>query len=170
MSFSETVPNNVLSQIASPEVQLCLYTITSVIHLSIKSNSIYNTKITYVEWLRKDHTKWKFWTLILSSLNRILSSNKGSHVIFLLNVFWVILLLSQLVLLFDINVMLPWWPDVKIVQSDVTILVPWQLSTESKHDYLFCYCPLVGILFEVRRIRGVKMIHFSNINWEFYNL
>ncbi len=47
--------------------------------------------------------------------------------------------------------MLPWWPDVTIVQSDVTIVVPWQLSTGSKHDYLFCYCPLVGILFEVLR-------------------
>ncbi len=74
-------------------------------------------------------------------------TKKGSHVYFLLQVFWVILL-------FDINVilMLPWWPDVTIVQSDVTIVVPWQLSTGSKHDYLFCYCPLVGILFEVLRI------------------
>ncbi len=52
--------------------------------------------------------------------------------------------------MFDINVflMLPWWPDVTIVQSDVTIVVPWQLSTGSKHDY----CPLVGILFGVLRI------------------
>ncbi len=49
--------------------------------------------------------------------------------------------------------MLPWLPDVTIVQSDVTIVVPWQLSTGSKHDYHFCYCPLVGILFEVLRIR-----------------
>ncbi len=73
-------------------------------------------------------------------------SKKGSHVYFLLQFFWVILL-------FDINVvlMLPWWP-VTIVQSDLTIVVPWQLSTGSKHDYLFCYCPLVGILFEVVRI------------------
>ncbi len=45
--------------------------------------------------------------------------------------------------------MLPWWPDVTIVQSDITIVVPWQLSTGRLHDYLFCYCPLVGILFEV---------------------
>ncbi len=52
------------------------------------------------------------------------SSKKGSHIYFLLQVFWVILL-------FDINVvlMLPWWPDVTIVQSDITIVVPWQLST-----------------------------------------
>ncbi len=48
--------------------------------------------------------------------------------------------------------MLPWWPDVIIVQSDITIVVPWQLSTGSIHDYLFCYCPLVSILFEFLRI------------------
>ncbi len=36
--------------------------------------------------------------------------------------------------------------------SRKVILVPWQLSTGSIHDYLFCYCPLVGILFEVLRI------------------
>ncbi len=74
------------------------------------------------------------------------SSKKGSHVYFLLQLFCV-------VLLFDINVLLlPWWPDVTIVQSDVTIVVTWQLSTGSKHDYFFCYCPLVDILFEVLRI------------------
>ncbi len=52
--------------------------------------------------------------------------------------------------------MLPWSPDVTIVQSDVTIVIPWQLSTGSKHDYCFCYCPLVGILFEVLRIECDK--------------
>ncbi len=38
------------------------------------------------------------------------SSIKGSHVYFLLQVLWVILLFCQIVLLFDINVllMLPW--------------------------------------------------------------
>ncbi len=41
--------------------------------------------------------------------------------------------------------MLPWWPD-------VTIAVPCQLSPGSIHDYLFCCCTLVGILFEVLRI------------------
>ncbi len=40
----------------------------------------------------------------------------------------------------------------RFFQPDVTIVVPWQLSTGSKHVYLFCYCPLVGILFEVLRI------------------
>ncbi len=76
------------------------------------------------------------------------SSKKGRHVYFLLQVFWVILLFCKIVLLFDINAIL-----ITIVQSDVTIVVPWQLSTGSKHDYLFWYCPLVGILFEVLRIR-----------------
>ncbi len=47
---------------------------------------------------------------------------------------------------------LPWWPDVTIVQSDITIAVPWQVSTWTIHDYLYCYCPLVCILFEVLRI------------------
>ncbi len=44
------------------------------------------------------------------------SSKKGSHIYFMLQVFRVILL-------FDINVLLsPWWSDVTIVQSDITIL------------------------------------------------
>ncbi len=50
-------------------------------------------------------------------------------------------------------------PDVTIVESDITIVVPWQLSTGSKLDYLFCYCPLVGILFEVLRIESVTTIY-----------
>ncbi len=33
-----------------------------------------------------------------------------------------------------------------------TIVLPTTLATGSIHDYLFCYCPLVGILFEVLRI------------------
>ncbi len=39
-----------------------------------------------------------------------------------------------------------------IVQFDKTIVLLRKLATESIHDYLFCYCPLVGILFEVLRI------------------
>ncbi len=75
------------------------------------------------------------------------SSKICSHAYFLLQVLWVILVFCQIVLLFDINVLtlLPWW-------SDVTIVVPWQLSTGSIHDSLFFYCPLVAILFEVLRI------------------
>ncbi len=36
-----------------------------------------------------------------------------------------------------------------IVQFDKTIVLPRKLATGSIHDYLFWYCPLVGILFEV---------------------
>ncbi len=36
--------------------------------------------------------------------------------------------------------MSPWWPVVTIVQSDVTIVVPLQLSTGRLHDYHFYYC------------------------------
>ncbi len=39
-----------------------------------------------------------------------------------------------------------------IVQFDKTIVLPRNLATRSIHDYLFCYCPLVDILFEVLRI------------------
>ncbi len=70
-------------------------------------------------------------------------TKKGSHVYFLLKVVWVILLFCQIVLLFDINVvlMLPSGPDVTIVQSDVTIVIPWQISTGSIHDYFFATAP-----------------------------
>ncbi len=89
------------------------------------------------------------------------NSKKGSHIYVLLQVVWVILL-------FDINVvmMIPWWLDVTIVQSDVTIVVPWQLSTRSNHDYLFCYCPLVDILFKVLRI-VIKLQ--PTVSWEANN-
>ncbi len=39
-----------------------------------------------------------------------------------------------------------------IEQFDKTIVFPRKLATGSIHDYRFCYCPLVGILFEVLRI------------------
>ncbi len=39
-----------------------------------------------------------------------------------------------------------------IVQFDKTIVLPRKPATGNIHDYLFCYCPLVGILFEVLRI------------------
>ncbi len=89
------------------------------------------------------------------------SSKKGSHVYFLLQVFWI---------LFDINVdlVLPWWPDVTIVQSDVTIVVPWQLSKWSIHDNLFCYCPLVGILFKILRIDSMRTPY--SLQWNTWSL
>ncbi len=50
------------------------------------------------------------------------------------------------ILLFDRNfvLMLPWLPDVTIVQSDVTVVVPLQLSTGSTHAYLFLLLPPSG--------------------------
>ncbi len=83
---------------------------------------------------------------ILSTSYRILTrvqQQKCSIVYFLFQVFWVILLFCQIVLLIDINVvlMLPWWPDVTIVQSDITIVVPRQLLTGSIHDYVFATAP-----------------------------
>ncbi len=60
----------------------------------------------------------------------------------------VIPLFCQIALLFDINIVLtlPWWPAVTIVQSDITIV-----ATCTWHDYLFCHCPLVSIMFEILR-------------------
>ncbi len=43
-----------------------------------------------------------------------------------------------------------------IVQFDKTIVLPRKLATGNIHDYLFCHCPLVGILFEVLRIPPVE--------------
>ncbi len=75
------------------------------------------------------------------------SSKKGSHVYFLLIVAMVLLLWHQIVLL---------WHHVTMVASEQNlyqpIILPRKLATGSIHDYLFCYCPLVGILFEVLRI------------------
>ncbi len=42
-----------------------------------------------------------------------------------------------------------------IVQFDKTIVLPRKLETGSIHDCLFCYCPLVSILFEVLRISSI---------------
>ncbi len=39
-----------------------------------------------------------------------------------------------------------------IVQFNKTIVLPRKLATGSIPDYIFCYCPLVGILFEVLQI------------------
>ncbi len=92
-----------------------------------------------------------YWNVIYDIILPTDVTQKVSYVYLLLQLVWVIVL-------FDINVvlMLPWWSDVTIAQADVTILVSWQLSTGSKHDYLFCYSPLVGILFEVLGIVNIK--------------
>ncbi len=50
-----------------------------------------------------------------------------------------------------------------IVQFDKTIVLPRKLATGNIHDYLFCYFPLVGILFEVLRIVMINLkVHIAN--------
>ncbi len=45
-----------------------------------------------------------------------------------------------------------------------SIVLPRKLATGSIHDYLFCYCPLVGILFELLTIMDglAKTRHFMD--------
>ncbi len=38
-----------------------------------------------------------------------------------------------------------------------TIVLPRKLVTGGIHHYLFCYCPLVGILYVVLRIVGLQI-------------
>ncbi len=75
------------------------------------------------------------------------SSKKCSHVYFLSIVAIVPVLWHQFVQL---------WHQVTMVASEQhlyqTIVLPRKLAIGSIHDYLFCYGPLVGILFEVLRI------------------
>ncbi len=91
-------------------------------------------------------------------------SNKiGSHAYFLLIVAMVLLLWRQIVLL---------WHQVTMVTSEQhlyqTIILPRKLITGSIHNYLLCYFPVVGIIFEVLRIndetlsvRGITLFcHF----------
>ncbi len=51
-----------------------------------------------------------------------------------------------------------------IVQFDETIELPRKLATGNIHDYLFWYCPLVGILFEVLRIVSTKVQVLRSFN------
>ncbi len=67
-------------------------------------------------------------------------SKKSIHVNFLLIVAMVLLLWRQIVIL---------WHQVTMVTSEKhlypTIVLARKRATGSIHDYLFCYCPLVGI-------------------------
>ncbi len=86
------------------------------------------------------------------------SSKKCSHVYFLLLVAMVLLLWRQIVLL---------WHQVTVVASEQhlyqTIVLPTKLATGNIHDFLFCYCSLVGILFEVLRIEMIPILIISLI-------
>ncbi len=79
------------------------------------------------------------------------SSKKGSHIYFLLIVAMVLLLWCQIVLLWHQVTMVASEQHLyqTIVQFDKTIILPRKLATGSIHDYLFCCCPLVCILFKV---------------------
>ncbi len=39
-----------------------------------------------------------------------------------------------------------------LVQFNKKIVLPRKLATGNIYDYLFCYCPLLGIIFEIVRI------------------
>ncbi len=82
------------------------------------------------------------------------SSNKISHVYFLLIVAMVLLLWHQIVLLWHQVTMVASKQHLyqTIEQFDKTIVLPRKLATGSIHNYNLCYCPLMGILFEVLRI------------------
>ncbi len=72
------------------------------------------------------------------------SSDKNSHVYFLLIIAMLLLLLHHVTMVGSIR---------RTVISNNSITQ--KSATGSIHDYLFCYCPLVGILFEVLRIEQV---------------
>ncbi len=44
-----------------------------------------------------------------------------------------------------------------------TILLPKLLATGSIHDYIFCYCPLVGSLLEVVPSSGYSICGTQNL-------
>ncbi len=50
-----------------------------------------------------------------------------------------------------------------IVQFGETIVLPRKLATGNIHDYIFCYCPLVDILFEVLRIQTKYINNKTNM-------
>ncbi len=49
------------------------------------------------------------------------------------------------------------------VQVDKTIGLPTKRTTGNIHDYLLCYCPLVGFLFEVLRITICLIVRQSHL-------
>ncbi len=82
------------------------------------------------------------------------NSKTGSHVYFPLRVAMVLLLWLQIILLWHQVTMVALEQHLfqTIVQFDKTIVLHRNLATGSIYDYLFCYCPVVGILFEVLQI------------------
>ncbi len=61
----------------------------------------------------------------------------------------------------DIRSLWQYWNIyIKQVQFDKTIVLSRKHATGSMHDYIFCYRPLMGILFEKLRIK-------QHTNWSF---
>ncbi len=91
------------------------------------------------------HTCQPYGFLLIPTMGAV--ARKGSHVYFLLIVAMVLLLWRQIVLL---------WHQVTMVALEQhlyqTIVLPRKRATGSIHDYLFCYCPILSILFGVLRI------------------
>ncbi len=83
-----------------------------------------------------------------------IESLKDSHVYFLLIFAMVLLLWRQIVLLWYQVTMVALKQQLyqTMVQFDKIIVLLRKLATGIIHDYLFCYCPLVCVLFEVLRI------------------
>ncbi len=114
-------------------------------HLIFITQSVHNLVFIYMYIVSMQLSRLNEFSLpqIVCSLGG--SSKIGSHVYFLL---MVLLLWRQIVLL---------WHQVTMVASEQhlyqTIILPTKLITGSIHVYLLCYCPLVGILFEVLRFR-----------------
>ncbi len=80
-------------------------------------------------------------------------SKKGSHAYFLLIVAMILLLWHQIVLLWhQVTLVASEYLYRTIVQFNKIVVLPRKLATGNIHDYHFCYCPLVGILFEILRI------------------
>ncbi len=79
------------------------------------------------------------------------SSKKGSYVYFLLMVAMVLLLWYQIVLLWHQVTMVSSEQHLHstIAQFDKTMVLPRKRATGSILDYMFRYCPLVGVLFEI---------------------
>ncbi len=87
---------------------------------------------------------------------------------------YVLLIVAMVLLLWCQNV--PLWHQVTmvaseqylyqiIVQFDKTIILHRKLATGSIYDYIFCHCPLVGILLEVLRIKYLDCPFYKRCGW-----
>ncbi len=132
-----------------------------ILYSTIANNTIYS-----IWGWQHNHVSWSYLTRKCEKQFKLsvpqieyplgVSSKNGSHIYFLLIVAMILLLWRQIVLL---------WHQVTRVASEEhlfqTIVLPRKLATGSIHDYLFCYCPLVDIPFEVLRITSRLCVNIS---------